>query len=82
MEFSDGSYHELYANQIVEAMFSQIDSEGHHFQLLRKVTDYKSDGNAILISDGFIKSINGKNVPKNTTAGCKLQVEWKYGSTY
>ena len=82
MELSDGSYHELNANQIVEAMFSKIDSEGHHFQLLSDITDYKYDGNAILISDEFIKSINGKNVPKNTTAGWKLQVEWKYGSTY
>ena len=72
MEFSDGSYNELTANQIAEAMFSQIDDEGHHFQLLSEITDHKSDGNAIPISDGFIKSRSGNGVPKKTTAGWKL----------
>mmetsp|Transcript_15996 Transcript_15996/g.23839 ORF Transcript_15996/g.23839 Transcript_15996/m.23839 type:complete len:1130 (+) Transcript_15996:7540-10929(+) len=81
VEFSDGSYNELTANQIAEAMFSQIDDEGHHHQLLSEISDHKSDGNAIAISDGFIKSRSGNDVPKKTTAGWKMQVEWKDGST-
>ena len=81
VEFSDGAYHDLTANQIAEAMYSQIDNEGHHFQLLREITDHKSDGNAIAISDGFIRSKNGNEVPKKTTAGWKLMVEWKDGSS-
>ena len=56
-------------------MFSHIYAEGHHFHILSKITDHKSDGNAISISDGYIKSRNGKNVPTKTTAGWKLQVE-------
>ena len=51
MEFSVGSYHELTANQISEAMFSHIYAEGHNFQILIKITDPKSDGNEISISD-------------------------------
>ena len=47
VEFSDGSYNKLTDNQIEEAMFSHIDAEGHHFQLLRKITDYKFNVNAI-----------------------------------
>ena len=69
MEFSDGSCYELTFNQIAGAMFSQIYDKGHHFQLLRKIIDHKSNDNTILISDGFIKSINGNNVPNNTIYG-------------
>ena len=64
MKFYDGSYHELTANQMVKAMFLNIDAEGHQLQLLIEIADHKSDGNAISISDGFIKLRNGKNVPK------------------
>ena len=81
MEFSDGSYDELTANQIGEDMFSQIDDELHHFQILSKITNHKSDGNKIAISDGFIQSNNGNNLPMYTTAVWKLQVGWKGGST-
>ena len=58
-------------------MLSHIDDEGHHLQILSEITDHNSDGNIISISDGFIKSRNGNNLPKNTTARWKLQVEWK-----
>ena len=81
MEFSDGSYHELTANQIAEAIFSYIDDEGHHFQLLSDISYHKSYCNAISISDGFIKLRNGNDVPNNIMDGCKLQVEWKDGLT-
>ena len=81
MEFFYGYYHELTYNQILVTMFSHIDDEGLHFQILSEITDHKSDGNAIPISYVFIKLINGKNLPKNTTSGCKLQVEWKDGLT-
>ena len=64
------------------AMFSHIDGEGHNFQILSNITDHKSDGNEISISDRFIKSINGNNLTNNNTAICKLQVDWKYGSAY
>ena len=63
VEFYDGSYHELTDNQTAEDMFSQIDDECHHFHILSKITNHKSDGNKIAISDGFIKSKNGNNVP-------------------
>ena len=65
--------------KFAEAMFSQIDDEGHYFHILIEITDHKSDGNAILISDGFIKSRNGNNVPKKTTSWWKLQFERKDG---
>ena len=48
---------------------------------MSNITDNNSDGNEISISDGFIKSRNGNNLPNKTTNGWKLQVEWKDGST-
>ena len=81
MEFFDGFYQELTDNRILEAMFSHIDAEIHYFHPLRDITDYKSNGDSISISEGFIKSINGNNVPNNTKVVCKPQVDWKYGLT-
>ena len=75
MELSDGSYHELTANQIAGSMLSQIDDKSHHLQLLIKINDHKSDGNKISIIDGLFKSRNVNNVLNKTTAGWKLQVE-------
>lgn len=60
-------------------MFSQIDNEGHQFQLLSKITDQRSDGNKIFISDGFIKSINGNNLHKKIKDRWKIQVDCKDG---
>ena len=72
MEFTDGQYHELTDNQITGAMLSYVDEKYHHLQILRNISDHKSYGNVISISDGFIKSINVNDVPKNTMSG------WKY----
>ena len=69
------------ANQIVGNMFSHIDYEGNQFHILIEITDHNSDGNLISISDGFINSINGNNLPKKTTAGRKIQLDWEDGST-
>ena len=48
---------------------------------MRKITDHMSNGNAISISDVFIKLIKCNNIPKKTMAGWKQIVEWKDGST-
>ena len=38
VEMSDGSSQELTANIIAESMFTQVDSEGHHYQLPQEIT--------------------------------------------
>ena len=45
MELSDGSYYDLTSKQIVGAMFSHINEEGHLFHILSKITDHKPDAN-------------------------------------
>ena len=81
IEFSDGSTAEYTANVIAENLFSQVDSEGHQYILLKEVIDHHKSTAAIPISDGFFISKNGNRTPKQTTRGWKLLVEWKDGST-
>ena len=38
---------QLAANIIAENMMSQVDSEGHHYQVLTEVTDHKKDDSTI-----------------------------------
>ena len=80
VEFPDGHSEELQYNIIAENMMSQVDSEGHHYQILQEISDHKSNHLAIKRSNGFIKSQNGNTHKKMTTRGWKLQVEWKDGS--
>ena len=47
VEFPDGHTEELQYNYIAENMMSQIDSEGHHYQLLEEISDHYSDATAI-----------------------------------
>ena len=44
------------------------------------ITNCKKDNSAIQINNGFIVSKSGNKVPKKTTRGWELLVEWKDGS--
>ena len=55
-------------------MLSQVDSEGHHYQVLTEVTDNKKDYIAIAKVDGFINSSSGNIHRKRTIRGWKLLV--------
>ena len=48
-------------------MFTQVDSEGHHYQLLQEITDHSKDQSEINISDGMICLQNGNMVSNKTT---------------
>ena len=61
---------------------SQVDYEGHHYQVLTEVTDHKKDDSAIAKVGGFIKSSSGNLHRKSTTSGWKNLVEWNDGSVY
>ena len=81
VEMSDGSLQELTANIIAESMFTQVDSEVHHYQFLQEITDHRKYRSAITISDVMICSRNGNMVSKKTTRGWDLLVKWKGGSS-
>ena len=81
VEFPDGSTAEYQANIIAENLFSQSDSEGRQFMVMKEICDHRKDGRAIPISNGFMTSKNGNKTPKQTTIGWQLLVEWKDGSS-
>ena len=81
VEFPDGTQKELTANIVAESMFSQVDSEGHHYQLLKEISDHRSTNEALKISEGYYTRKGGDKVPKKTTRGWELLVEWKDGSS-
>ena len=81
VQFGDGTTEELTANVIAENMMSNIDPEGHHYQMIHEISDHKKDDTAISVKDGNIISSDGKTSrPKKTTRGWTLLVEWKDGS--
>ena len=80
VQFGDGTTEELQANVIAESMLSDIDAEGKHYQLLTEIQDHKKDETAIPRSQGFYERKGGHKVPKRTTRGWQLLVEWKDGS--
>ena len=80
VEFPDGHVEELQYNIIAENMMSQVDSEGHHYQLLAEISDHQSTHLAFTKKNGFICSKYDNLYPKKTTIGWSIEVEWKDGS--
>jgi hypothetical protein len=60
VEFSDGTMDEFHANVIAENLFSQVDSKGRQYILMKEISDHKKDGTAISKSDGWIIMPNGR----------------------
>ena len=80
VEFPDGDVTEYTANIISESMIAQCDANGYDVQLMEEIIDHKKDGNAVKDADRYFLN-RGKQYPKKTTAGWKLCVQWKGGST-
>jgi hypothetical protein len=82
VELADGTVDEYTANVIAENLYSQVDDEGHsHLLLMREIFDHRKDGTALSQQNGFTVSRNGNRVPKRTTKGWQLLVDWEGGSS-
>jgi hypothetical protein len=68
--FDDGTVERYTANIIVENLYSQCDSDGHSFLVLKEIIDHTKDNSTIPI-------FNGNRVPKKTTRGWKLHANGK-----
>ena len=80
VEFKDGSVEEYTANIIAENIYSQVDGEGRSFAILKEISGHrKVPGAALSNEESFTQSSNGNRVPKRTTKGWELLVEWKGG---
>ena len=80
VEFEDGHVEAFHANQIAEAIYASVDDEGYVYNELKEIVDHRRDGSAIRSDDGFVM-LRGKKVPKRTTKGWHICVEWRDGST-
>jgi hypothetical protein len=76
----DGSSRELTHNLIAENLFSQCDSEGRQFQIIKEISDHQSDGTAMAKGDEWLETTSGRK--RNiTTRGWSFLVEWNDGSS-
>ena len=75
IEFEDGSLDRYYANAIAENLYSQVDSKGQEFMILKKICDHRKNNCVIAQCDGLTSSKNGNKTPKRTTIGWEVLVE-------
>ena len=75
VSFPNGRTEDLTLNVITENMLSKIYFKGHHYQVIKEISDHSADGSALNRSNGFIRS-HGKNQhAKKTNRGWKLEVK-------
>jgi len=80
VEFPDGTTDDVEANLIAECMVSECDPEGRQYPMLREISDHRKDNTALNVADGSYRTRAGNPVPKRTTSGWKLLLEWIDGS--
>ena len=78
--FPDGAVQQYSANVIAENMMSQVDEDGHRYQMVDYIVDHRKDGRAIARADGFTTSKSGKKCLKRTTIGWQFLIMWKDGT--
>jgi hypothetical protein len=80
--FSNGHIREYRTNVIVENIFATVDDDGYETKIFKDILDHRSNPNTVLNEDeSWVISQNGNRVPKHTTIGWDLCVEWRDGST-
>jgi len=78
VEFPDGQLCEYTANLIAENMFSMCDDHGNQFLLFDAIVDHVSDPQ---VTKKVYTKVNGRKFAKKSTAGWKMCVRWRDGST-
>ena len=77
VQFEDGEVSTYQANMIAEHMSSRCDEHGHELMLMYEIVDHRKNGDAVATADGMIKTNSGNMVPRKTTKGWSLLVNWK-----
>jgi hypothetical protein len=80
VKFPDGEIAEYAANVIAENMYAQCDPDGNQYMIMDAIVDHKVGQQALKRDNQFV-TVNGRQHYRKTTAGWKLCVEWKDGST-
>ena len=77
----DGAVCQYASNIIADNMYYQVDSNGHHTLLLKKIIDHRKSAIAVPIDDKFVVSDTGRKSLRDTTKGWDFLCLWKDGST-
>ena len=80
VEFPDGAEAEYSANVIAESMYAQCDIDGNQHLILDAIVDYKTDANAIAMTDRY-QIIKGRKYLRKTTKGWHMCVNWRDGTS-
>ena len=81
VEYLDGEWTSLAANNIAENLFAQIDDEGNRQVLMDEIIGHRSNEHAVKQQDTFITTKTGAKRRRETTKGWELLVRWKDGGT-
>jgi hypothetical protein len=79
VKYPDDTTRRLTANQIAQAIYSQVDSEGNSYNLIEEIIGHRKDGKAVTKENGFWISKSGNRTPKKTTAGWQICLQYKTG---
>ena len=80
VEFDSGETEAYTANIIAEAIYDAVDDEGYSHTSISEIVNHKCDASALKGDDAYVVR-KGQRVPKRTTKGWKLCVQWSDGST-
>lgn len=79
VKLPNDTYRRYTANQIAQAMYSQVDSEGNVHQFMEEIIGHRKGDDAVTKEDGYWISKGGNKTPKRTTAGWEICIKWKTG---
>lgn len=80
-QFDDGAEQAYSANLIAENLYSQVDSEGKHFTVMKDIIDHEALEDAMTREDSEFRGKNGTIQHKRTTKGWRFLIEWKDGTS-
>ena len=81
VKFSDGSMADYATNVLIENLYSQVDDDGYHNNILCSIIGHRKNADALSQEDGWITLPSGSQKRRITTKGWDLEVEWDNGTT-
>jgi hypothetical protein len=81
VEFLDGERQEISYDLLAEHLLSQVDKEGNQYQIFKEIVDHWKDPKRAVNKADQMYNQGNKSYKKKTTAGWKLEVEWRDGTT-
>lgn len=81
IKYDDGTSDQMFGNIIAANLYAEMDETGITHTMLRDIVDHRRTNDAISKDDGYFVLKYGAKVPKQTTKGWDICVEWRNGET-